>query len=85
MANFIVNYDLKNTDPQFIRNTTELDFSAPETHSPWRNYSRIFKLCLLVTEENGIAIPTDVARILSRSGMVTCDEYMHFLVEATHR
>lgn len=83
MANFIVNYDLKNTDPQFIRNTTELDFSAPETHSPWRNYSRIFKLCLLVSEENGIAIPTDVARILSRSGMVTCDEYLHFLVEAT--
>lgn len=83
MANFIVTYDLKNTDPQIIRSTTELDLSAPETHSPWRNYSRIFKLCLLVSEENGIAVPTDVARILSKSGMVTCDEYLHFLVEAT--
>lgn len=83
MANFIVSYDLKNSDPQFIRRITELDFSAPETHSPWRNYSRIFKLCLLVSEADGIAIPTDVARILSQPGVVTCDEYMHFLVEAT--
>lgn len=83
MAGFIVNYDLKNSEPLFIRQATELDFSAPETHSPWRNYSRIFKLCLLVSESNGIAIPTDIARILSQPGVVTCDEYIHFLVEAT--
>lgn len=83
MASFIVEYDFKNTDPSFIRQATKLDFSAPRTHSPWRNYSRIFKLCLLVYESEGIAIPTDAAKILSRPGMVTCDEFIHFLVEAT--
>ena len=65
MASFIVEYDFKNTDPSFIRQATKLDFSAPRTHSPWRNYSRIFKLCLLVYESEGIAIPTDAAKILS--------------------
>ncbi|MCK5679611.1 HNH endonuclease [bacterium] len=83
MADFIVHYDFKNSDPDFIRKTTQLPFSAPATHSPWRNYSRIFKLCLLVSESNGVAVPTDVAKILSQPGVVTCDEYIHFLIEAT--
>lgn len=83
MANFIVNNDFKNSNPEFIRQVTHLPFSAPITHSPWRNYSRIYKLCLLVSESQGIAIPTDIARILSQPGAVTCDEYVHFLVEAT--
>lgn len=83
VANFVVSYDLKNSDPEFIREKIGLDFAAPHTHSPWRNYSRIYKLCLLVAEKHGVAVPTDVARIVSQSGMVTCDEYIHFLVEAT--
>lgn len=83
MANFIVNYDFKNSDPELIRKITGLSFSAPQTHSPWRNYSRIYKLCLLISESNGIAMPTDIARVLSQPGAVTCDEYIHFLVEAT--
>lgn len=83
MANFIVNYDFKNKHPAFIRQVTGLQFSAPPTHSPWRNYSRIYKLCLLVSESQGMAIPTDIARVLSQPGAVTCDEYVHFLVEAT--
>ena len=83
MAKFVINYDFKNSDPEFIRKETGLPFSAPETHSPWRNYSRIYKLCLLISESNGNALPTDIARLLSQSGAVTCDEYIHFLVEAT--
>lgn len=82
MASFIVSHDLKNSDPRLIRQETGLEFS-PSTYSPWRNYSRIFKLCLLVSELDGVAIPTDIARILSKPGLVTCDEYIHFLVEAT--
>lgn len=83
MAKFIVDNDLKNTEAQFIRQKTGLAFAAPQTHSPWRNYSRIFKLCLLVSETNGVAVPTDVSRLLNVPGAVTCDEYMHFLTEAT--
>ena len=84
VASFSVNYDLKRSAPDFIRSQTGLPFAAPETHSPWRNYSRIYKLCLIVAEnESGNAIPTDVATILGNAGKVTCDEYMHFLAEAT--
>jgi len=83
IAEFVLKYDLKNSDPDFIREQTGLAFAAPATHSPWRNYSRIFKLCLIVSESNGVAVPTDIARILARTGTVTCDEYLHFLVEAT--
>ena len=83
VAQFVLKFDLKNSDPSLIRRQTGLLFSAPATHSPWRNYSRIFKLCLLVSEEDDVAVPTDTARILARDGIVTCDEYIHFLVEAT--
>ena len=83
VSKFIVNNDLRNSDPEFIRSETGLSFSAPKTHTPWRNYSRIFKLCLIASEFNGRAIPTDVASVLSQSGLVTCDEYLHFLVEAS--
>lgn len=82
VARFVTEYDLKNSDPSFIRAQTEQPF-LPTDYHPWRNHSRIFKLCLLVSEENGIAVPTDIARILARSGIVTCDEYLHFIVEAT--
>ena len=30
-----------------------------------------------------MAVPTPVAHLLSQTGTVTCDEYLHFLVEAT--
>lgn len=83
VANFVVHHDLKNSNPSFIRQETGLEFAAPDTHSPWRNYSRIYKLCLLVAEVDGVAVPTDVAKILSQLGVVTCDEYIHFLVEVT--
>ena len=36
----------------------------------------------MVSEVNGIAQPTPVADVLSQAGMVTCDEYLHFLVSA---
>ena len=59
-----------------------MTFQAPATHSPWRNYSRILKICLLVSEINGVAQPTPVADVLSQVGTVTCDEYLHFLLSA---
>lgn len=82
MAELINAYDFKNIEPNFIRRQTHLNF-APATYTPWRNYSRIFKLCMLVVEKDSIAYPTAIANILSKPGIVTCDEYMHFIVEAT--
>ena len=83
IARFVVKHDIKNSAPGFVRAETDLPFLAPATHSPWRNYSRIFKLCMLITEHEGVAAPTDVAKILAKSGDVTCDEYLHFIAEAT--
>jgi hypothetical protein len=82
IAEFVVLNDFKATDRATVAAATGLPFSAPPTHSPWRNYSRVLKLCLLVSEVNGVAQPTPVAGILAQAGMVTCDEYLHFLASA---
>lgn len=82
IANFVKKHDFKTANRIQLLAETGLNFPAPETHSPWRNYSRILKLCLLVSEVNGIAQPTPVADVLSQAGTVTCDEYLHFLVSA---
>ncbi len=83
IACFVAKHTWTRSDPNRIRDETGLSFAAPSTHSPWRNYSRIFKLCLLISENDGRVIPTPVAQLLSQAGAVTCDEYLHFLVEAT--
>ena len=82
IARFATQYDLRNTPAATIRTLTGLDF-PPAGYEPWRNYARIFKLALIASEDNGRATPTDVAAILAQDGAVTCDEYLHFLAEAT--
>ena len=83
IARFAMQHDIQNAPPSTIRQLTGLDFPAPANYHPWRNYARVFKLTLLVREQNGAAIPTEVANLLARDGVVTCDEYIHFLAEAT--
>ncbi len=84
VSRFAVNHDLKNTPAKTIRHDTGLDFPPDyPDYTPWRNYARVFKLCFLASDIDNVAEPTDVARILAIDGAVTCDEYLHFLVEAT--
>ena len=83
VSRFMLDHDLKNERPEIIRKNTGLDFSAPKTHSPWRQYARVYKLCLIASEVNQEAKPTDIAKLLAAPGTVTCDEYMHFLLQAT--
>ena len=83
VARFVTKHEWTQKNSHLIRDKTTLSFAAPKTHSPWRNYLRIFKLCLLVSERNAVAIPTPIAHLLAKSGVVTCDEYLHFLVEST--
>ena len=80
IASFVKANDFKTANRVQLLTETGLTFQAPPTHSPWRNYSRILKLCLLVSEVNGLAQPTPVADVLSQPGLITCDEYLHFLV-----
>lgn len=84
VARFAAHHDLRNSPPDFIRSQTGLTFlPVAENYTPWRNYARVYKLCMMVCEIDNRAVPTDVARILALDGVVTCDEYIHFLVEAT--
>lgn len=79
---FVMAHDFRSVSREEAAAATGLSFAAPSTHSPWRQYSRALKLCLLVSEAGDIALPTPVAAILSKPGLVTCDEYLHFLARA---
>src|SRR5665213_1407632 len=79
IASYVVNNDFKHADRNILSVETGLPF-APINYTPWRNYSRVLKLMLLVSEENNIAKATPVAFLLSNAGAVTCDEYLHFLL-----
>lgn len=83
VSRFVTTHQWQRNDSYLIRDETGLPFKAPDTHTPWRQYARVFKTCLLISEENGVAVPTPIAQILTQAGAVTCDEYLHFLVEAT--
>lgn len=83
MSEFVCKYDLKRAETEFLRKYTKLPFKSPSTHNHWRNYSRVFKQCLLLSEINNVAEPTAIAKLLSTPGLVTCDEYIHFIVEAS--
>ena len=82
VSEFVALYDFRNSESDFIRGETGLLF-PPQNYTPWRNYARALKLCLLVSENLNRVIATDVARLLSQPGAVTCDEYLHFIAEAT--
>jgi hypothetical protein len=79
IASYVVKYDFKNADRTNLFLETGLKF-APYNYTPWRNYSRVLKLMLLVSEESGRAVATPVANMLSKPGAITCDEYLHFLL-----
>jgi len=80
IAAFVLEADIRAADRNTLANATGLSFAVPDSHTPWRNYSRTLKLALLVSEQNGVATPTAVAQALAHPGAVTCDEYFHFLV-----
>lgn len=81
IASFVKANDFKRANRVQLLAEIGLPFK-PVDYNPWRNYSRILKICLLVSEVNGIAQPTPVADVLSQAGTVTCDEYLHFLASA---
>ncbi len=83
ISHFVLTHDFKTAQREELEAATGLSFAAPPTHSPWRQYSRVLKQCLLVSEVGRFAAPTPVAEILSKPGLVTCDEYLHFLARAT--
>ena len=78
---FAMTHDFVAASREDIEAATGLPFTAGP-NKPWRNYARVLKRCLLVSEHGPsrrkIAVPTKVAELLSRPGTVTCDEYFQF-------
>lgn len=63
---------------------THLPFSPRrEDYLPWRNYSRVFSLSLIVNSDSQSYTITPVGIALAVPGNTTSDEYFHFLVRAT--
>lgn len=83
IARFVVSNDFKAASRPALEAATGLSFSAPDTHDPWRNYSRTLKLSLLVSERGDVAEPTPIAGLLANVGAVTTDEYLHFLAQVS--
>jgi len=84
LAKFAVHNDLRAVERAPLSTAIGLPFFPDDTrYRPWRNYQRVFKLCLLVSEHGGEAVATPVAELLATPGAVTCDEYLHFLLQ-TH-
>lgn len=83
IAGFVRGNDFKAASRSSLAAATGLTFAVPETHSPWRNYSRVLKHCLLVAEVNGVAVATPIANLLCQPGAVTSDEYFHFLSQVS--
>lgn len=84
IAAFVVARDFKTASRAELLAATGLDFAVPTTHTPWRNYGRVLKLSLLVSETGtrGPAIPTPIAQLLATPGQTTCDEYFHFFARS---
>jgi len=80
---FVQNHDFMSTSRQVLAAATGLPFPAPPTHSPQRQYARVLKLSLLISENGGVAQPTPVSLLLSQPGVITSDEYFHFLAQAS--
>lgn len=81
IAAFIRANDFKQANREALQAAIGLPF-LPAGYTPWRNYSRILKLSLLVSEVDNRAQATPVAAILAQPGAVTSDEYFHFISRA---
>jgi hypothetical protein len=85
MSAFAMRHDFVAAGREELEAATGLPFTAGP-NKPWRNYARVLKRCLLVSElgpgKRKTAVPTRVADLLSRPGAITCDEYFQFFARA---
>lgn len=80
LAKAALEADFKSLTNDEVTVLTGLPF-LPRNYMPWRNYSRILKLSLITSEVDGVAVPTAIASLLAKSGSITCDEYLHFILQ----
>lgn len=83
VASFVLANDLMKSTRGKLKAAIGLPFSVPSSHSPWRNYARVYKSMFLVATKNGEAIATPVAAALAVPGQITSDEFFHFIAMAS--
>jgi hypothetical protein len=82
IAAFVARFDFISAEQDALFDATGLAFARPADYTPWRQYARVLRCCLLVSKQDGVAVPTPVAELLAQPGLVTADEFFHFLVRA---
>lgn len=82
LAKFAIEHDLKSSKREALVSATGLPFlPASDEYPPWRNYSRVFRTAMLVADVDGKAKPTKIAHFLAEDGLITSDEYFHFIAQ----
>lgn len=81
MARLALAHDWKTLEKPIAVPETGLPFlpDKPGYEKPWRNYSRTLKRGMIVYDDGTRAVPTPLAELLAGDGLVTADEYFHFI------
>ena len=81
MARLALAHDWKALEKSIAVPETGLPFlpDKPGYEKPWRNYSRTLKRSMIVYDDGTRAVPTPLAELLAGDGLVTADEYFHFI------
>jgi hypothetical protein len=83
IAQFATQRDWRNAGFVEAEQAVGLRFDPQKpNYRPWRNFQRLFRTMLLVSEENGVARPTSLSLALAIPGRVTSDEYFHSLAQS---
>ena len=81
IARLALAHDLKSVSKSVAVSATELPFLPDRYPNLWRNYSRVLKRAMIVYDDGIRAVPTPLARLLAGDGLVTADEYFHFIAQ----
>ena len=81
IARLALDHDLKTVDKSVAVEATDLPFRPDHYPNLWRNYSRVLKCGMIVYDDGAKAVPTPLASLLAGDGIVTADEYFHFIAQ----
>lgn len=81
IARLALAHDLKSVDKSVAVLATGLPFLPDSYPKLWRNYSRTLKRAMIVYDDGNKALPTPLAKLLAGDGLVTADEYFHFIAQ----
>lgn len=83
IAKFAVAHDLRAAVRKELVAAVELPFMPNDpNYKPWRNYGRMFRLSMISYQSGEVGKATPLAALLALDGMVTADDYFHFLAQA---